>query len=453
MLRSVEASPCYDLSASLDTARGYTITTGLEIYLYLCLFTRSNTLQEEGGVIFVAGSNKPVTVLECGFYYCKTTDDGGAMYLNNINELNVSNCCAYECAVTASGKMGHFVRSVAINFQASFKYNSFHRCSTQTTVGESAVFLYSPSSLTYTNFSRNQAYTGSALKLYYGINALNWCQFYNNTGKNVGLLNVAVTNGGKTTTISNSEILYSKSETDGYSIVMSINDLTFDSCFFAANGILLFKIISTGVIKVKNSVLYHDVNSMGAFTEQENVTYGMLMNFIPLDYTPCIVYFPPTVEATPEMSPLMTTVEETPMQTPIETPFDTLAPTPEETLKETLIPTIKETLNETPFDTLAPTPEETLKETLIPTIKETLSETLIDTVYPTISNTMDPSPEYTMLMTPSNSPIPDETKSSNVLVTILGISGGIALLGVSIFIFRKWDSLFETPSESEKNEV
>ena len=192
---------------------------------------------------------------------------------------------------------------------------SFHRCSTQTRVGESALYLYSPSSITYTNFSRNQAYTGSALKLYYRIDT-NWCQFYNNTGKNVGLLNVAVTTSGKTTTISNSEILYSKSETDGYSIVFAINDLTFDSCFFAANGILLFKVQSSGIIKVKNSVLFHDVNSMGSFSEQENVTYGMLMNYIPLDYTPCIVYFPPTVEATPEMSPLMTTVEETPIQTP-----------------------------------------------------------------------------------------------------------------------------------------
>ena len=94
---------------------------------------------------------------------------------------------------------------------------------------------------------------------------------------------------------------------------------------------------------------------------------------------------------------------------------------------------------------------------MIPTIKETFVETPIDTVYPTISNTIDPSPEYTidqtLLMTPSNSPIPNETKSSNALVVILRISGGIALLGVSILIFGKWDSLFETPSGSEKNEV
>jgi len=216
-----------------------------------CSFSRTMTYSVSGGVIFVNGGAYSMSVNFSMFYYCSTSEEGGAIFFYSSNSFLKKNC-ASNCYV---GTNRYYSFAYLLASQSNIvEYLSVSFCS-NTHVGDSSVSLQLGNQrVDNTNSSFNKAYSVSSI-FFQNPSSLtsSHCTISNNFASHSICLKFNFASG----TISSANIIRNDST---YNVIICVSGTTgapkLKYCIFQSNIKTLFY-VSSGSLEVSHSFIDH----------------------------------------------------------------------------------------------------------------------------------------------------------------------------------------------------
>ena len=388
------------INETIGSGRSY---VDLSFEISDCSFTRLNQYTGMGGVIYVNGGTKTMTVFSCMFYSCSTSSFGGAIFFMSSNSV-LKRICANKCS--ASSRHFAYIQGSINN---TVEYLSVSFCS-QTTTGGYPIFLIKGIQLVLnTNSSMNQGNERSGLGIQSPDSFIcSYCTFSNNKV----LSNICIGLISNSGTISFSNIVHNNSPSSG--VITVTGSYKMDYCIFSSNQNTLFQ-LDSGSLDISHCMISHSsyisIKTSVLTSNNNTMLYVPSYQMVFLNSHYCFTDIPPptrtimmTIEETSKNTidctimptfdvSLINTIEETLDKTHSNTIDETLEETPmssiEETFEETPMKTIQETYGETSMSAIEETNLKTTDETLIKTLKETLMNTIEDTLEETPLNSIE----------------------------------------------------------------
>ena len=268
---------CIDTQNLNSNTRGYENLLISNFILIHCFFSRSNSFQGVGGVIYFSTDYQVSFKGDLLFFFeCKCTGSywaGGAIHFSATNgEINLNKICGSHCYTTSGICHGQFVHFSLNNLKNhGFNYISVHKCGPNNDIDRRITFsvLYGYQFFSNNNFSHN--YIVSVSGLYSRSPKNNICNF-SSFIEGVSSAYMSIYAYGGPQTFFKCNIIKNISPTNQAGVIhVSLDSIcTFDNCYFSQNSDLLFY-LGTGSLIVKNSLIDHSSSQIGNLNIHDNL--------------------------------------------------------------------------------------------------------------------------------------------------------------------------------------
>ena len=421
---------------SIHYGRSYTSKT---VVAMDCVFSRTSTFGESGGVIYIKENSYSLYLLRTTFFSCSTNIKGGAIYVENYVS-KISMICAFQCKAKEKSHFA-YISSSSNNI---VEFLTVSRCSNDF-IGEAVFILIKLQKYDNSNSSMNYASIASGVD----IAALNsftsrFCCFSCNVASTKIILWLYQNSG----TFSYTNVVDNHISLSSYIIYSHDTSMfTFNNCIFSGNSVTLFDTY-VGRLTISNSFINHQgftITNIDIVYDNNSLTQypTYIYTFYKTIYCNAENVIDTTLIPTPYRSyePNQTPDTIHPLQTPHssippkQTPYDTA--NPEQTPYQTVI------LPQTPDKSLFPkqTPYETLIipqspfNTAIP--EQTPYQTVILPQTPDKSIFPKQTPYETLIPLPTT-PTPDSNQQSSGVLGYMSFGASTICILAIVFLFLKY---------------
>ena len=196
-------------------------------------FTRINTLNGDGGIIYLSFKSKDLKLNNCIFYYCSSNNNGGVIYIYQGKNIELFKICVSYCFA-----FWYQFAHVYTNFNNFYYLLSINNCNNNTNGYNICKFMGGDIVISNYNSSKNKNFCDSGLSIWHPIKLKSYfCSIIDNY---VSDDTIICLEGNEFNYLSHYNIINNNSPQNGIVLIYSGKYIINNSIFLNNKDILLF---------------------------------------------------------------------------------------------------------------------------------------------------------------------------------------------------------------------